>query len=168
MQTYDFTRRELLSAYPWTFATKFVKLARVKEDIEGYKFAYKYPKEALRINDFYINETAYKARNFIPFDLIDAKVALVDGAKCICCDYEEPYVSENVDVDNEDILPENFCRLFYLFMAQKITKMAGAKAEIRSEIGSEIASQLSITSTTTNKENRDGKDLKNYYVDVRR
>ena len=77
---YDFTRRELLSAYPWTFATKFVKLARVKEDIEGYKFAYKYPKEALRINDFYINETAYKARNFIPFDLIDAKVALVDGA----------------------------------------------------------------------------------------
>lgn len=165
---YDATRRELLSAYPWTFATKFVKLARVAEDVEGYKYAYKYPTEALRINDFYVNETAYKARNFIPFDLVDAKVAIVGGDKCICCDYEEPFVSENIDVSNEQLLPENFCRLFYLFMAQKITKMAGAKSEIRSEIASEINTQLSLAATATNKENRDLKDLKNYYVDVRR
>lgn len=165
---YDATRRELLSAYPWTFATKFVKLARVAEDVEGYKYAYKYPTEALRINDFYVNETAYKARNFIPFDLVDAKVAIVSGDKCICCDYDEPFVSENIDVSNEQLLPENFCRLFYLFMAQKITKMAGAKSEIRSEIASEINTQLSLAATATNKEDRELKDLKNYYVDVRR
>ena len=165
---YDATRRELLSMYPWTFATKFVQLARVKEDVEGYKFAYKYPTEALRINNFYVNSTAYKARNFIPFDLVDAKVAIVDGEKCICCDYEEPFVSENIDIVEESILPENFCRLFYLFMAQKITKMAGTKAEIRQEIASEISSQLSIALTVANREDLDGKDLKNYYVDVRR
>ena len=165
---YDATRRELLSMYPWTFATKFVPLARVKEDVEGYKFAYKYPTEALRINNFYVNSTAYKARNFIPFDLVDAKVAIVDGEKCICCDYEEPFVSENIDVVEESILPENFCRLFYLFLAQKITKMAGTKAEIRQEIASEISSQLSIALTVANREDLDGKDLKNYYVDVRR
>ena len=165
---YDATRRELLSMYPWTFATKFVKLARVAEDVEGYKFAYKYPTEALRVNNFYVNETAYKARNFIPFDLVDAKVAIVEGDKCICCDYEEPFVSMNVDVKEESLLPENFCRLFYLFMAQKITKMAGAKVEIRQEIASEIAAQLSIALTVTNREDLDGTDLKNYYVDVRR
>jgi hypothetical protein len=165
---YDATRRELLSVYPWSFATKFLKLARVSEDVEGYKYAYKYPDEALRINDFYVNETAYKAKNFIPFDLVDAKIAIVNGDKCICCDYEEPFVSENVDVSDEKLLPESFCRLFYLFMAQKITKMAGAKAEIRSEIASEINTQLSLVATTTNRENKYEKDLKNYYVDVRR
>lgn len=165
---YDATRRELLSMYPWTFATKFVQLARVAEDVEGYKFAYKYPTEALRINNFYVNNTAYKARNFIPFDLVDAKVAIVNGDKCICCDYEEPFVSENIDVTEEALLPENFCRLFYLFMAQKITKMAGAKADIRQEIASEISAQLSIALTVANREDLDGKDLKNYYVDVRR
>lgn len=165
---YDATRRELLSMYPWTFATKFVKLARVAEDVEGYKYAYKYPSEALRINDFYVNETAYKARRFIPFELAEAKVAIVNGDKAICCDYEEPFVSENIDIEKESLLPENFCRLFYLFMALKITKMAGTKSEVRSEINSEISAQLSITSTVANREDLDGIDLKNYYVDVRR
>jgi len=165
---YDSTRRELLSMYPWTFATKFIKLARFSDNVEGYKYAYKYPDEALRINDFYVNEVAYQARNFIPFDLVDAKVAIVNGEKCICCNYDQPFVSENIDVKEERLLSENFCRLFYLFMAQKITKMAGSKAEIRNEIGSEINSQLSILSTVSNRENTDGEEIKNYYVDVRR
>lgn len=165
---YESTRRELLSMYPWTFATKYVKLARVSEDVEGYKYAYKYPAEALRINNFYVNDTAFKARNFIPFDLVDCKVAIVNGDKCICCDFDEPFVSENIDVAEEALLPENFCRLFYLFMAQKITKMAGTKPEVRQEIMSEISAQLSIAMTVANREDLDGKDVKNYYVDVRR
>ena len=76
---YDVTRRELLSMYPWTFAKKYVKLALIKEDVEGFKYAYKYPTEALRINDIYVNEEAFKARTFLPFDMADAKVAVVDG-----------------------------------------------------------------------------------------
>lgn len=165
---YSATRRELLSMYPWTFATKYVELARVSENVEGYKYAYKYPSEALRINNFYIDEAAFKARNFIPFDLADVKIAIVDGDKCILCDYEKPFIAENIDVEEESLLPENFCRLFYLFLAQKISKMAGSKAEIRQEINSEISAQLSIAMTVANREDLDGKDLKNYYVDVRR
>ena len=165
---YDATRRELLSMYPWTFANKFVKLALVKEDVDGYKFAFKYPTEALRINNFYVNETAFKARNFIPFSFVEAKVAMIDGEKYILCDYEQPFISENIDITEESLFPENFCRLFYLFMAQKITKMAGTKSEIRQEIASEINTQLSITSTVADREDLDGRDFKNYYVDVRR
>ena len=165
---YDSTRRELLSMYPWTFATKYVKLARVSENCEGYKYAYKYPTEALRINNIYVSEGAFIARNYIPFDLAEAKVAIVNQEKCILCNYEEPFVSENIDIENEGILPEDFCRLFYLFMAQKITKMAGVKADVRNEINAEINTQLSMTATKTNREDLDGKDVKNYYVDVRR
>ena len=164
---YAATRRELLSMYPWTFATKYVKLARVSEDIDGYKYAYKYPSEALRINNFYVNEEAYKARNFIPFDLAEVKISIVNGDKCILCDYEQPFVAENIDIEEESLLPETFCRLFYLFLAQKISKMAGSKSEIRQEISSEINAQLSIALTVANREDLDGKDLKNYYVDVR-
>lgn len=165
---YDATRRELLSMYPWTFATKFVELARVSDNVDGYKYAYKYPTEALRINNFYVNEAAFKARNFIPFELAEIKVSIVNGDKCILCDYEQPFIAENIDVEEESLLPETFCRLFYLFLAQKISKMAGSKAEIRNEIAAEINYQLSIALTVANREDLDGEDLKNYYVDVRR
>lgn len=164
---YDTTRRELLAMYPWTFANKFVKLARVAEDIEGYKYAYKYPSEALRINNIYVSEEAFKLRNFIPFENAEAKVALVNNEKCIVCDFEEPFVSENIDVSIENVFPETFCRLFYLFMALKITKMAGTKAEVRTEINDEIQQQLSMVSSITNREDLEGENLINYYVDVR-
>lgn len=165
---YDITRRELLSMYPWTFAKKYVKLARFKEDVEGFKYAYKYPTEALRINDIYVNEEAFKARTFIPFDLADVKIAIVDGEKCLCCDYSAPYVSENIDITTEEMFSNNFCRLMYLYLALKITKMAGTKQEVRNEIIAEINEQLSVTATVSNREELDPIDLKNYYVDVRR
>lgn len=164
---YDPTRRELLAMYPWSFARKYVKLARFKPDVEGYKYAYKYPTEALRINDFYISEEAFKARNFIPFEHAEAKVAMVDGIKCILCDFEQPFVSENIDVTEESLFPQTFARLLYLFMAMKITKMAGSKASIREEIKADIADQLSFTATVTNRENTLGKGEANYYIDVR-
>lgn len=164
---YDSTRRELLSMYPWGFAQKYVKLARYSENVDGYKYAYRYPTEALRINNLYVNEEAYRARNYIPFEHAEAKVSLIDGVKCILCDFEQPFISENIDIETEDIFPMVFTRLFYLYMALKITKMAGTEASIRNEINNEIAEQMSIAATISNRETSDGKDEKNYYVDVR-
>ena len=164
---YDSTRREILSMYPWSFANKFVKLARVSEDVDGYKYAYKYPSEALRINDIYVNEESYIARKFIPFEQADAKVSIVDNQKCILCNYEQPFVSENLDIDQESLFPDLFCRVLYLYLALKITKMAGTKSEIRDEINAEIAQQLSFIATISNRENSESKDYKNFYVDVR-
>ena len=97
----------------------------------------------------------------------NAKVSIINGDKYILCDYEQPFISENIDVEEESLLPETFCRLFYLFLAQKISKMAGSKAEIRQEIAAEINSQLSIALTVANREDLEGDDFKNYYVDVR-
>lgn len=164
---YDSTRRELLSMYPWNFSNRFVKLARVKENVNGYKYAYLYPADALRINGIFVSEKAYKARNYISFDFAEAVVADVDGKKCILCDYESPFVCENIDITKEEFFPENFCRLLYLYMALKITKMAGVGDDVRKEIRAEISEQASITATVSNKEELQQKDEKNYYVDVR-
>lgn len=164
---YDSTRRELLSMYPWNFANKFVKLARISDNVDGYKYAYLYPTEALRINGIFINEEAYIARKYISFDFADAIVSIVNGKKCILCNYECPFISENIDVKTEDIFPETFCRLMYLYMALKITKMSGVESSVRNEIRAEIQEQLSIATTVSNKENLIPVENTNYYVDVR-
>lgn len=164
---YDSTRRELLSRYPWTFAQKFVKLARVDEGVEGYKYAYKYPAEALRINDIYVNEALFKLRRGIVFEEADARIGLLNREKCIFCDYEEPFVCENLDVDNEDLFPAHFERLFYLAMAMKIAKMSGATDAIKDRIAGSLIEQESYCATITNREDSESKNEYNYYVEVR-
>ena len=164
---YDFTRKELLSMYPWTFARKYVKLARIAEDVEGYKYAYMYPTEALRINDIYVDEVSFHKRKCIPFEQADAKPGMLDGNKVILCDYEEPFISENIDIETESLFPEHFCRLLYLYMADKIAKMSGATDKILDRIASNISTQLSFCATVSNREDSQSKDNINYYVDVR-
>lgn len=164
---YDSTRRELLSRYPWTFAQKFVKLARVAENVEGYKYAYKYPTEALRINDIYISEAYYRLRQGYIFDKADARVGIIDKEKCILCDYEEPFICENIDIQNEDLFPAHFERLFYLTMAMKIAKMAGATDGIKTRIAQNLIEQESYCATTVNREDSEAKNEYNYYVEVR-
>lgn len=164
---YDATRRELLAQYPWTFAQKLVKLARVSEDVEGYKYAYKYPTEALRINDIYLSEAMYRLRRGIVFDEADAKIGIVGDEKCVICDYEAPFISENIDVTDESLFPAHFTKLFYLTLASKIAKMAGATDQIKDRIAQNILTQESYCSTVTNRENSVAANDYNYYVEVR-
>lgn len=164
---YEPTRRELLSMYPWGFANKFVKLSRISENVEGYMYAYKYPTEALRINDIYFSEELFKSRQYIKFDLSDARVSYVNKEKCILCNYKEPFVSMNIDIIYEDIFPTHFTRLFYLMLALKIAKMSGASESIISEINNSINSQIIFSATISNKEDSFSGDLTNYYIDVR-
>ena len=164
---YDPTRCELLAQYPWTFAQKLVKLARVSEDVEGYKYAYKYPTEALRINDVYLSEAMYRLRQGIIFDKADAKVGMVNGEKCILCDYEEPFVCENIDVKDESLFPAHFTKLLYLTMAGKIAKMSGTTDQIKDRIAQNIALQESYCATVTNREDSVAANEHNYYVEVR-
>ena len=164
---YEPTRRELLSMYPWGFANKFVKLSRISENVEGYLYAYKYPTEALRINDVYVNEELFKSRQYIKFDMADTKVSYLNKEKCILCNYKEPFVSINVDIPYEDLFPSHFTRLLYLMLALKIAKMSGASANIISEIDNSINVQIMYSSTISNREDSFSGDLTNYYVDVR-
>ena len=52
-QYYDFVRRNVLRKYPWTFATRPVTLAQIDETPPDYKFAYRYPSDALALRKMY-------------------------------------------------------------------------------------------------------------------
>ena len=50
---YDFTRRNVLQRFPWTFATRRVQLARVDEKAPDFEYVYQYPKDALAVRLMY-------------------------------------------------------------------------------------------------------------------
>ena len=50
---YDFTRRNILQRFPWTFATRRVQLARVDEKAPDFEYVYQYPKDALAVRLMY-------------------------------------------------------------------------------------------------------------------
>lgn len=50
---YDFTRKNVLQRFPWTFATKRVQLAMVDEKAPDFKYVYQYPADALAVRLMY-------------------------------------------------------------------------------------------------------------------
>lgn len=50
---YDFTRETVLKRFPWTFATRRVKLALLDATQPDYKYAYRYPSDALSLRYMY-------------------------------------------------------------------------------------------------------------------
>lgn len=50
---YDFVRQTVLRQYPWTFATKQVRLALMDQTPPDYKYAYRYPADALCLRHMY-------------------------------------------------------------------------------------------------------------------
>lgn len=50
---YDFTRRNVLQRFPWTFAARRVQLARVDEKVPDFEYVYQYPKDALAVRLMY-------------------------------------------------------------------------------------------------------------------
>lgn len=124
---YDTCRRELLSSYPWVFATKFVSLARASiKDVDGATFAYEYPSQALRIVNIFENEGDYEGKNSRLKSATNTRVAYVNGGKYIVTDYEQPFAEIIVDEQVEENFPPLFVRLLYLEMALRLAKLAGA------------------------------------------
>lgn len=50
---YDFVRQTVLRRFPWTFATKRVQLALLEQQPPDYKYAYRYPSDALCLRHMY-------------------------------------------------------------------------------------------------------------------
>lgn len=124
---YDVCRRELLSSYPWVFATKFVKLAKASlKDVEGASFAFEYPSQALRIVNIFENEGDYKSKNTRLKSATNTRVAYTNGGKYIVTDYEQPFAEIILDEQIEENFPPLFVRLLYLEMALRLAKLAGA------------------------------------------
>ena len=124
---YDVCRRELLCNFPWVFATKFVKLARVSEDkVDGALYAYAYPKQAVRIVNIFRNEKDYKIKNFRIKFPDNTRVAYIDNQKVILTNYNEAFAEIIYDEQIEENFPPLFVRMLYLELAVRLAKLSSA------------------------------------------
>lgn len=165
---YDVCRKEILSTYPWAFATRFVKVARIGEDIDGYKYIYSYPKDCLRITGLFRDESDYKVRRFRPRVLEQMRVISFSGTKGIACNEETPFVEYIYNEELEVNYPPLFVRLLYLEMAVRLAKLSGAD---RDDIKFIVAQALEAANMArTQSVGEDDNHLRledNYYIDVR-
>lgn len=135
---YDICRKEVLSNYPWVFATKFVNLARLSSDVEGAKYAYVYPAEAVRIVNVFKDEEDYKHKNYRIKPRNNTRVSYFEGQKVILCNYEQPFAEIIYDEQMEENFPPLFVRLLYLTMALRLAKLSSADNDYLKIIYSQI------------------------------
>lgn len=163
---YDVTKRECLSSANWSFALRSVYLAPVDKPSDSvYSNAFAYPAQAIRIEGVFENEEALK-NNDQTFDFV-VSANESGNAKLILCDIETPIATILVDVEDE-ILPQLFVRYFYLNLALKFVKLAGADNDKMARLYQEIQ-DVRVAAAEFNSVVSNDKlyDEDNYYIDVR-
>lgn len=123
---YDTCRREVLSKYPWTFATKFVEVPRELKKTDTGEYSYLYPTKAIRVLKVYSSPSEYERRRFHKVPTDNVRVAYVEGRKSILSRYERAFVEYIYDEDIEDNFSPSFTRLLYLTIALRLAKLSGA------------------------------------------
>ncbi len=163
---YDVTRREVLSGYRWSFATKFKSLARSSATPDGYNYTYVYPSDSLRLINVYSSEDEFKLRDIYVPKHHDNQVIYDGGSKYLATDLETPFVEYISDVTSESLFDPLFTRLFYLYLAMKLSKLTGSDANIKT-LSEEIAYAERTASLATVGESENSMPIENHYVDVR-
>lgn len=165
---YDVCRKELLSNYPWAFATKFEELPRVGENIEGAKFAYSYPKDCLRITNMFASVDDYKNKNFRAKLPNNNRVAMFGEQKVVLVDSEMPFAEYIYDEEIEDNFPALFVRLLYLEIALRLAKLAGQGADDLKLIAAQIQEADAKARVQSVGEDDNHLNIEdNYYINVR-
>lgn len=166
---YDVCRKELLCSYPWSFASKRVKSPRVAEDVDGFRYAYSYPEDCLRVTNVYMDEHEFKIKNFIDRLPDNTRVSLHNGKKVIACDFEEPFIEYIYDEQLEGNFPQSFIRLLYLEMALRLGKLAGMDNNDLKLIAAQIQQAAEVARTQSNTEGDSHLVLveDDYYINVR-
>lgn len=166
---YDVCRKEVLCSYPWSFANKRVKTPKVAEDVEGFKYAYSYPKDCLRVLNVYTDERGFEVKNFVDRLPENTRVALHNGAKVIACNYEEPFIEYVYDEELEGNFSQLFIRLLYLEMALRLGKLAGMDNDDLKLIAAQVqqAADLARVQSSVESDNHLSLIEDSYYINVR-
>lgn len=103
LQFYEPCRRSVLRNYPWSFATRRVKLALLQEKSFDYKYAYRYPVEALYIRKLYDNEKGWPLRKVKHQIVGDA------NGKIILTDMDLAGAEITADLSDASVFDAEFC-----------------------------------------------------------
>jgi hypothetical protein len=136
---YDVCRKELLCKYPWSFATKFIELTLLDGKPEGYKYAYIYPSDALKISATYLNEDDFKNKRLSIKKKGSERVGLFDGIKVILSNTKNNFAEIIIDEEVEENFSNLFIRLLYLEIALRLAKLSGADNDYLKLLATQIA-----------------------------
>ena len=113
-QFYDACRRSELRNYPWTFATRRVKLALINSKPFDYTYAYRYPSDALYIRKLYNAEQGWSLK-----DVKHQIIGDVDG-KIILTNVELAGCEYTADVEEAATFDSEFCSALAWAIAMEI------------------------------------------------
>lgn len=116
-QYYDFVRRNVLRKYPWTFATRRVTLAQIDETPPDYKYAYRYPSDALALRKMY-----NKSYCGLP-EKNQYKILSDTEGKTIYTDIEAANIEYTTDVDDVSLFDDEFIEALGWKLAAEIAFM---------------------------------------------
>lgn len=165
---YDVCRKEVLCSYPWSFATKFKELARVGEDVDGYKCAYAYPGDCLRIAALYKDRRDYQQKSLRVNAPNNIRVGYLNAAKVVFSNEDAPFAEYIVDEDVEDNFPQTFIRLLYLEISMRLAKLAGVETDDLKLLASQVSdaqSQARMQSVGEDDNHLNVED--NHYINAR-
>lgn len=123
-QYYDFVRRNVLRKYPWTFATRRVTLAQIDVTPPDYKFAYRYPSDALALRKMYNqNYCGLPEKN-------QYKILSDTEGKTIYTDIEAANIEYTADIDDVSLFDDEFIEALGWKLAAEIAFMLTGHMEI--------------------------------------
>ena len=127
-QYYDFVRRNVLRKYPWTFATRRVTLAQIDVTPPDYKFAYRYPSDALALRKMYNqNYCGLPEKN-------QYKILSDTEGKTIYTDIEAANIEYTADIDDVSLFDDEFIEALGWKLAAEIAFMLTGHLEIAQNV----------------------------------
>lgn len=123
---YDHTRRTVLKEYPWTFATRRAELAILATKPVAYRYAYRYPSDALNIRRL------YKKDSRKPWDRKHFKSVSDKEGRAIYTNEEFAEVEYTADITDTTLFDEAFIEAFSWKLAAEVAFTLTGKQDLAS------------------------------------
>lgn len=121
---YDHARRTVLRKYPWTFATRSSELALLPEKSTAYKYAYRYPADALCLRRL------YKIGSRKPWDRKYFKSASDKEGRTILTNMKFAEVEYTADITDTTLFDDGFIEALSWKLAAEIAFALTGKIEL--------------------------------------
>lgn len=125
---YETTRKLLLRSYPWGFANRLIRLARLDREMPGFSFVYKYPSSCLAVR--YVYDTAGAGRRIkekAPFE-----VMMTEGdVTVIATDVEDAWAEYTADVRDVDRFSPEFSEALAHYLASQMAIPLTGNANVK-------------------------------------
>ena len=126
-QFYEHDRRFLLRRCSWPWAKKRVELAQLPETPLDYDYAYRYPSNCICLRKAYAITVVDAVTHY---DSVEYIIASDDQGRVIYCDAPRLMVEYTADVDDTDIMDEQFCEVLAWKLAASIAFKLVGNAEL--------------------------------------